>query len=329
MRLIILTLLILSVAGGLPAEEIIDLIKRGKIDEARQEIGEASTAARRDGTLLYYEALLETDGARSFEFLQAAFKAEMSPRFLEDNIYLMSLYYFAEGDYSKVVSTAETYLQHWEAGRFRTEMQRLAALAFSLTGDKKKADSYGASMIKENEGRLDGFYGKLDKAYRLYQNRDYISAQNICRRLRQVEYDDIAAAALYMLSYYAIEQKRIDDAILYYNILREGFPHAIGRDDLIDRFSRFESKGDDRRAEEMTGTVYSIQIGVFSIKDNAKRLADRMKQYGEKVEIKDKIISEKKYYVVYVGRFKSSQDAMAFKSRLELSEKEAFQVIAR
>lgn len=311
------------------AAEIIELIRHGKIDEARQEIAEASTAARRDGTLLYYQALLESDGAKSFQFLEAAFKAEMSPRFMEDNIYLMALYYLADENYDRVASTADAYLQHWEAGRFRSEMLRLAALAHSKLGDRDRAQHDLQQMIKENEGARKGFVGRLDEAYLLYRNKEYIGAQNICRRLRQAEYDEVAAPALFMLSYYSIEQKRIDDAILYYNILREGFPHAIGRDDLIDRFSRIESTVEDRRAEEMTGTIYSVQVGVFSVKDNAKRLADRMQQYGEKVETKNKIISDKKYYVVYVGRFKSSQDALAFKSRLELSEKEAFQVVAR
>lgn len=79
----------------------------------------------------------------------------------------------------------------------------------------------------------------------------------------------------------------------------------------------------------MTGTVYSVQVGVFSVKDNAKKLAGRLKQYGEPTEISDRVISGKKYYVVYVGRFLSSEEAMVFKARLELSENEAFQVVAR
>ena len=54
-----------------------------------------------------------------------------------------------------------------------------------------------------------------------------------------------------------------------------------------------------------------------------------MKKYGKRVEIKEKKISEKNYFVVYVGRFKSTDDAIAFKTILEKSENEAFQVVAR
>jgi septal ring-binding cell division protein DamX len=58
-------------------------------------------------------------------------------------------------------------------------------------------------------------------------------------------------------------------------------------------------------------------------------MADRMKEYGEKVEIKEKTISGKDYYVVYVGRFKTTQQALALKTRLEASANEAYQVVAR
>ncbi|MEW5924253.1 MAG: SPOR domain-containing protein [Candidatus Zixiibacteriota bacterium] len=329
MRRIILILFLWPVFCISPSADVIDLIKQGKLDEARREVAAASTATRRDGTILYYQALLEQDGAKSFQFLEAAFKAEIDPRFMEDDLYLMALYYMADGNMSRVASTAEAYLQSWESGRFRSEMQRLAAAAYARLDREESAKTMLNRLIKENDGKQQGYAGKLDQAYMAYRKKNYVEAQNICRKLRQTEFDDIAAPSLYMLSFYAIEQKRIDDAILYYNILREGFPHAVGRDDLIDRFGNFENVGNDRRAEEMTGTVYSVQVGVFSQRENAKNLAERMKQYGEKVEISDKIISEKKYYVVYVGRFGSSQEALSFKSRLELSENEAFQVVAR
>jgi len=305
------------------------LIRQGKIDEARSEIEAQTTAATRDGTLLFYQAMLESEGVKSFQFLEAAFKAEISPQYLEENIFLMAQYYQAAGNWGKVTSTAEAYLQHWELGRYRNEALRMASIAFEILGEMDKAEYYRNKLINENKkGRFE-YIGELDRAFSLYGKKDYLAAQKICRNLRNSDYAEAAAPALYMLSHYSIIQKRIDDAILYYNILREGYPHAIGLDDLIDRFSQFEKKSDNNSAEKMTGTVYSVQVGVFSVKENAKDMAERMKQYGREVEIKDKIISDKKYRVVYVGRFVSSEEAMAFKSRLEQSENEVYQVVAR
>ncbi|UCD95487.1 MAG: SPOR domain-containing protein [Candidatus Zixiibacteriota bacterium] len=329
LRFFIFILPLLFAAENLSASKIIDLINRGRIDDARREIGEATTAVLRDGTLLYCQALLEADGDKSLQLLETALKSEMSPQYHEDNIYLMILYYMADGNYQKAISSSETYLQHWEDGKYRSEVLRLASIANAKMDRSVTAAEYLSRLTREGSGELYGFVGQLDQAGQLYDKKDYRAAQKICRNLRNVRHDEVVVPSLYLLSYYSIEQKRIDDAILYFNILKEGYPHAVGLDDLIDKFGRFEKRAGDQRAEEMTGTVYSVKVGVFSVKDNAEALAGRLKQYGKKLEIEQKIISDKKYYVVYVGRFLSSEEAMAFKSRLELSEKEAFQVVAR
>jgi tetratricopeptide (TPR) repeat protein len=225
--------------------------------------------------------------------------------------------------------TATGYLQYWEKGKYRAEILRLAALAFEKQNKPKKAEQYRRQLIRENEDQSPGIIGRLDEARQLYYDRKYIDAQKICRRLGNSKLDEAAAGALYMLSFYSLEQKRVDDAILYYNLLRERYPVAVGLNALVNGLSQIERGTTDRRAEKITGTVYSVKVGVFSKKDNAKKMAKRMEKFGEKVEIKQKPISDKKYHVVYVGRFQSMEKAMAFKARLESSENEAYQVVAR
>ncbi len=325
----ILAVLIVLAAGQADASEILYLIKSGKLSEARRMIAESSTAATRDGNLLYCQALLESDGAKSLQFLEASFKAELSPLYLEDNLYQMALYYLAERNHEKLASTAEAYLQHWENGAYRAEILRLSAYAYSQLGQHEKHDRFLRRLSKENENDILGSIGQMEEAKKLYKKKGYIEAQKICRKLRKDKYDEVVVPALFLLSWYSLEQKRIDDAILYYNILKERYPYAIGLDDLIDRFGNLQDKYDGRSAEEITGTVYSIQAGVFSQKKNADRYAERLEQYGQRVEIKKKKISDKDYYVIYVGRFTSSDDAMTFKTRLEQSEDEAFHVVAR
>jgi tetratricopeptide (TPR) repeat protein len=328
-RIIFIVFIQLIACQVMAATDVLKLIDEGKIDEARRVIAESSTASYRDGTLLYYQALLEPDGKKSMQFHDAAFKANMESRFLEHSTYLRALYYLADRDYEKLGTTAEAYLQYWKDGKYRTEILRLAALALKKQKEVIKANNFRERLIKEFAGRPAGKEGELDEAVRLYEKKDYIAAQNICRGLSNSKYDNVVPPALYLLSNYAIVQKRTDDAILYYNVLKETYPEAIGLDDLAESLGRLYKVSADNKAEKMTGTVYSVQVGVFSVKDNAEKLADRMKQYGEKVEVTNKIISDKKYYVVFVGRFQSSEQAMNFKSRLEASEREAFQVIAR
>jgi tetratricopeptide (TPR) repeat protein len=326
--LVFLSIIFLVLSAPITAG-ILDLIEEGRLDEAKRLLDKEATATLRNGNNLYFQAILEPDGDKSMQFLEAAFKAEMSPEYLEDNIRRMTYYYLAAGDYEKTISNAQAYLQFWEDGRHRAEIQRLYAYALYMRNDTDKGAKIRNNTIRENENGPLGDIGLLDQAAEYYHQKDYIKAQNICRKLAGSEHDYVVSPSLFMLSYYSLEQKRIDDAILYYNILKEGYPDAVGLSDLINRFSSLKTSPTNHDAEEITGTVYSVKAGVFSIRDNAKNLKDRLKQYGEKVEVKKKRISEKDYYVVYVGRFVSSQEAMAFKVRLETHENEVYQVVAR
>ncbi|MBN2227802.1 MAG: SPOR domain-containing protein [candidate division Zixibacteria bacterium] len=309
--------------------EIYDLIRDGNLVEAREKIDATATASRRNGTLLYYQALIESDGAQSLEYLETAFKTGMAPEYLEDNIYRMALYYLAAKDFDRLESTAQAYLQYWENGRHRSEILRLYAIACEQNRETDRADRHRERLLKECEGSRMEYLAQLDQAVRHYRNREYIKAQNVCRRLADTQYDEVVVPALYMLSFYAMEQKRVDDAILYYNLLREGYPNAVGVDDLIELFSGMQRIESTIDADRITGTTYTVQAGVFSVKDNAKRLGERLERHGQPVEIATKIISDTRYYVVYVGKFNSSDEAMAFKSRLESLENEAYQVVAR
>jgi hypothetical protein len=329
LKVIIFTLFLTAVSDCLFSSEILNLIKSGQLDEAKKLIAQSATATRRDGNMLYYQAIMESDGATSVQFLEAAFKAELSPEYLEDNIYRMAMYYLAKGDYEKAASTSEAYLLHWENGKFRAPVQRLASVAYSKLNQEDKANHFLKRLERENDSGEYGFISKMDRARKLYNEKSYLKAQKICRNLRVSKFDPVVVPSLYMLSFFSLEQKRVDDAILYYNILKERYPYAVGLDDLITDFGKLQNVVNDNQAEKITGTIYSVQVGVFSKKSNARDMSKRFKKYGKNVEIQDKTISDKKYYVVYVGRFTSSNEALAFKEQLTQMENEAYHVVAR
>jgi hypothetical protein len=328
-RSISLLLLFCLYGSVLTGADLIELIDKGKINEARREIARSSSAALREGNLLYGQARLETDGQASWTFLDAAAKSGLSPKYLEDNRYLSALFFQAGRDYDELESIALDYLRRWENGKHRPEIMRIVSQAMFINNKKGNSLKYQSRLTDQYMGERPGFIAELDRAHQLYLKKDYIAAQNICRRLANTNHDEVVAPALFMLSYYAIEQRRIDDAILYYNLLREGYPDAIGLSDLVDRFAKIESKIPDGSAEDMTGTIYSIQVGVFADKKNARNFAKRLEKYDRKVEIKEKKISDQKYHVVYVGRFKTTADALSFKTLLETAENSVFQIVAR
>jgi hypothetical protein len=161
-------------------------------------------------------------------------------------------------------------------------------------------------------------------------NGKLIGAAETVKQLSRSRRGPGVPQALYLLGMQAVNKRRADDAILYYNMIREAFPSAVGLDQLTAGLGEMpDEPRSGSRAEQATDTYYSVKVGVFSDVENARRQADKFKAPGVKVDIESKKISGRDYRVVYVGRFQSYEEAARFKVQLEAANNETFQVVAR
>lgn len=312
------------------AENIYSLIKTGKIEEAKSQLSQLSSAQNRDGDILFFQSLLTESGDESAQMMEAALKAGVSATFRQEIYFHLVHYYFFIGDDFKLNKFVNEYRTKWENGKYRSEMIRFSILLDEH--DKKyndairQADRYLMEYTSEPENQ----FGQIDKARIMERFNKSVAAYNLLRTLSKENSGPCVSMALYMLAFTAIENKRTDDAVFYYNLCREGYPSAVGLDATIERMTGMSTSGDrDNKAEQRTGTTYSIQVGVFSTKDNAERFSEDFKKFGKTVEIDNKRISDKNYYVVYVGDFSSYNAALTFKKMLESNFDEAFQVKVR
>jgi len=326
--LIILVILALSIMGR--ADTIYSLITRGDLDRARDSLSNTSTASLRDGNRLFYLSLLETSADKSAQLMEAALNTSISAAYREEIYFRLAQYYFLRGDLKKLERIVSDYRALWEAGKYRGEMLRMSSLVDetfkAYESAVRQVDRY---LLEYSEGD-EAQWGIIDKARVMLGFKKHIGAIKLLRRLSREKDGPGVPQALYLLAVGAVNNKRTDDAVFYYNILREEYPAAVGLDALIEKMVGMSSPdADDAEAEERTGTFYSVQVGVFSKKENAKRQAKIFSRYDHKVDIKTKKISNKEYRVVYVGRFQTYEAALKFKKMLEANHNEVFQVVAR
>jgi len=329
-KLLPITLLVLVMAAPSRADIIYSLIARGDLAEARDSLSSASTALLRDGNRLFYLSLLEPSADKSAQLMEAALNASVSAAYREEIYFRLAQYYFLQGDLKKLEQTVIDYRALWEAGKYRGEMFRISVLVDETVqaheSAVRQADRY---LLEYSEGHL-AQWGIIDKARVMQGYNKPIGAHKLLRKLSREKSGPGVPQALYMLASGSVESKRTDDAVFYYNILREGYPNAVGLDALVEKMADLSAPDtDDAAAEKLTGTFYSVQVGVFSKKENAKQQAKIFSRYDQKVDIKTKTISNKKYRVVYIGRFQTYDAALKFKKMLEASHNEVFQVVAR
>ncbi len=332
MKTCILLIVSLVFAASSPAygDNIYSLIVNGRLAEAADSLSDISTASTRDGNKLYYLSMIESDAERSAQLMEAALNASVAAVYRQAIYFRLAQYYLLCANYARVGRLVNEYLSFWEAGKYRGEMLRL-----SVVLDEKQA-SYDAALrqidrylLEYNRGDAVQ-WGMVDKARVMRSFKKNIGSNSQLRKLSRESKGPGVAQSLFMLADDAIDCNRPDDAIFYFNLLREAYPTAVGLDALLEKMERVSSfYTKDNTAEKLTGTYYSVQVGVFSVKANAKKQAKLFKQYDHPVDIKSREISGKTYRVVYVGRFSDYLSASNFKDMIERNHNEVFQVVAR
>ncbi len=290
--------------------DIYSMIINGDIDAARDSLSRLSTAAQRDGDYLFYLSLVERDAQRSVELMEASQKAGVSAIYREEIKFRLTQFMILSGKTKKASKITTDYLTQHERGRRRAQFMRYSA----LIDEKDKRYDAAISQIDRFLLQYDSdnlqTLGQIDKARIMMSHRKKIAARELLRKLSRKKSGEGVAPALYYLTLDATNRKRTDDAVFFYNLLKEGYPASVGLDALLDNMSGLNSYSKrEKIADQRTGTYYSIQLGVFADKNNAARFSKNFEKYGHRVDIKPKTISGRTYRVVFIGRFSSYQEA--------------------
>ena len=311
-------------------DTVYDLIKAGRIDEAQDSLSGQTRASVRDANTLFCQGLLEPDADQSVRLMQAALDGNPSAQFQEEMMYRLAQFYLMRRDYRKLSEIIAEYKSRWENGRFRGEIQRLSVLADELDKEYESALRQCDRYLMDNSSGDQQHWGLVDKVRILNAHGKEIGASEILRQLSRAKKGAGVPQSLYLLGMQAVARNNADDAIFYYNMLREAYPAAVGLDQLQAGLGELTlRKSSSNKAEKLTGTFYSVKVGVFSESANARKQADKFKGPGRKVDIETRKISGREYRVVYVGRFDDYDEATRFKLQLEAAHHETYQVVAR
>jgi len=329
-RLEIIVALVFLVLNNASGKDIYSLIMNGEIEEARDSLSRQSTAQQRDGNYLFYLSLVEPEAGRAVELMQASLNAGVSGIYREEISHRLMQYYLLHRDHDAAESMIGDYLAGFENGKYLPDFIRYSIYLDGLKNQYESGIRQADRLLLEYKSDAYAQWGLIDKARLMMAFDKKIAARDMLKKLSREKSGPGVASALYLLTLDAAQSKRTDDAVFYYNLLKEAYPAAIGLDALLDQMSGLGSQSQkEKSADEVTGTFYSIQVGVFAAAGNAKQLAQQFEKYGHKVETTTKKISDRTYYVVYVGHFDSFEDAAAFEKTIETENDDVYQVIAR
>ncbi len=319
----IVTFSLLVIGVSASTAEISELVRSGKLYEARSALKALDRDSAKSGNMLYFKALVETDGRRSASLLEDALRNSPDKKYRDDITVRLAQYYVVKGEYqsaSKVVGDSKASY----------DASRLNALSLEKTGDAGSSGKQLDKLAKTSVTPSQQKWLAIDQARLALAGGKKKTAISNLQALVGTKNKEIVPQALYLLCAQAIDAGKIDEAARWYNLLNDQFPGAVGLDGLVDKLGSVSSQPEtDTKAESATGTFYSVKVGVFSSAENATQQAEKFKSSRQKVESSRKSIGGKQYTIVYVGRFKSFDEADRARQDLEAQTGEQYQVVAR
>jgi len=137
-----------------------------------------------------------------------------------------------------------------------------------------------------------------------------------------------ADECLFRLMQFAYAKGTYQAARMKFEKLQKDYPHSpllpmaiqLFSETLMDTLSPVTIKSDTTKIVKSGGRKYALQVGAFSMMQNANELKSKIMDAGfEPVDIIEKKVNGKKLFAVWVGAFDSKNDAQ--KKGQELKEK--------
>jgi cell division septation protein DedD len=90
-----------------------------------------------------------------------------------------------------------------------------------------------------------------------------------------------------------------------------------------------EPRTDPMPRPSSSGGDYAIQVGAFSLPENASRLKSFFEELGYPVEIQNKVRDGRSFYLVWVGQFRTADEARRFAAEVRSKHKMESIVVSR
>ena len=292
-----------------------ELFQKGRTEDARRLFEEARKKNPSDREALLYLGRLARTGAESESFFQALTAGGEADSFSAEAFFRLGQIRYAAGLYTEAATCFRRPAGQADASRFRSESSCWLGLALLAQG---KDDSAFAELSGLTEQDPASFLSAQIGLAQIYEKRKEWKKEMICLE-GALDFGDntLRSAAYFLLARLLKEAGDKRGANTYGMKLTAEFPFSLEAAALKKEYggafpdlSPETQEGGKPAGPE--GEGYVIQVGAFSIRENAERVRDKLKMELPVVDVVSIKKGKSTLYAVWIGAFENDLNARAF-----------------
>lgn len=300
---------------------------QGDFKNAKEELRSYLESNPSDNEALYYAGKLEGDAEKSAEYFKKIWESPTNIKKEEAGLELCH-YYRAAGLNDSVLALSTRFKKLFPKSPLLPQILWLENKSLSATGRMEQALKGFRNIVELYPSSTWAAWAQLGIAEIYFSqgsfNKSIKEYTKVIDKYAGTEAFPLALAGM-SRAFDAAGDK--DKAVLYMNLYKERFPGGIDTESQL-QAEEIPRRKDPGTAEKLTGTKYSVQIGVFANQENADKVMQKLKSRGYNPEQSYKTIQNKKYFVIQVGFFDSLSEAQKLREKLEREEGEVYRIVS-
>lgn len=302
------------------------------MEEARQILQKHLKEHSKDVAGLLLMGKLEKEGDISLGYFKDVQRSsDVDKRSQEANLQI-GYYYYVKGQYLTAIELLTNFKKQFTSSDFMPQVIWILGESYLATEQTEEAKAE-FRILTENYPYTWASWGYLGLGDAYFASGEYENAITFYQKvLENYPGSDAVGLAYAQIGSAYSELGDETKASFYINMYKEKFPVGLQATAIFEPVTpvkKTSPKIKSGEAEKFLKVSYTVQLGVFSNRDYADNLMAQVKVLGFNANLTNKIINDKKYYVVQTGSFDSLEEAQDRKEGLEQAMNQSFRVVIK
>ncbi len=330
MMILLLALSATAMMGQIPLDEAIKLYQDGQFQEAREKFLMLLKENPEGAEVLYYLGEIEPDADKSLEYRRQFLSLHPLHPLADKVLYGVAQYDFAMGYYLTAAKDYQRLLRNYPNSDMAAEAIYWLASSKLAIGAIDSASVYFHRLLDEYRQSTLVSWAEMGLVDVHFIGEEFSLALSQCLAFLETNANnELLPVALFRLAEIHQALEDIEMAKDVFQRLVGEYPDTYQGKQAQRRLTEWVKPEEEKEETQTEEGKFCVQVGAFSKRANAQNLQTKLRSWGYKVEVVKRSGRHRSFYLVWVGRYQSREEANQEAKILEKQRSLPYHIIKR